>query len=96
MGTISAHVPDELETELEAYLEAEHLDRNAAVRKLLAEGLERWRIRHALEELETGDVTLSRAAERADVSVWKLAERAEEQDVTWIGSEHVEEVLESL
>lgn len=39
MGMISARVPEELEAELEAYLEAENLDRSTAVRKLLAEGL---------------------------------------------------------
>jgi metal-responsive CopG/Arc/MetJ family transcriptional regulator len=39
MGTISTRVPDELEAELEAYLEDEKLDRSTAVRKLLSEGL---------------------------------------------------------
>jgi metal-responsive CopG/Arc/MetJ family transcriptional regulator len=40
MGTISTRVPDELEAELEAYLEDEKLDRSTAVRKLLSGGLE--------------------------------------------------------
>ena len=42
MGTIPTRVPDDLEAELEAYLESERLDRSTAVRNLLAEGLEAW------------------------------------------------------
>ena len=47
MPTISTRVPDDLEAELEAYLESERLDRSTAVRKLLSEGLEEWRTERA-------------------------------------------------
>jgi predicted HTH domain antitoxin len=96
MGTISARVPDELEEELEAYLEDEKLDRSTAVRKLLAEGLEDWRKERALRELEAGDVTFAKAADLAGVSVWEFAALAEERDVTWVGGEHLDEDLEAL
>jgi metal-responsive CopG/Arc/MetJ family transcriptional regulator len=43
METISARVPDDLEAEIDAYLEDENLDRSTAVRKFLSEGLEEWR-----------------------------------------------------
>jgi len=42
-------VPDELEAELEAYLDEENLDRSTAVRKLLTEGLDEWRRDRALD-----------------------------------------------
>lgn len=96
MGTISARLPDDLEEELEAYLEAEKLDRSTAVRKLLAEGLEEWRRERALQKLDAGEVTFVRAAELADMSVWDFAQLAEERDVTWVGGEHLEGDLESL
>ena len=96
MGTISARVPDELEAELEAYLEAENLDRSTAVRKLLLEGLEEWRRERTLHQLEAGEVTFSRAAELADVSVWEFARLAAEADVTWVDDDHLESDLEEL
>lgn len=96
MGTISARVPDDLEEELEAYLEAEQFDRSTAVRKLLAEGLDSWRKDRALELLEAGEVSFARAAEIADVSVWDLARLAAERDVTWVGGDHLAEDLEDL
>jgi len=96
METISARVPEELEAELQAYLEGEKLDRSTAVRKLLSEGLEAWRRDRALESLTAGEVTLSRAAERAGTSVWEFARLAEERDVTWVDGDRVEADLEAL
>lgn len=96
MGTISARVPDELEAELEAYLEDEQLDRSTAVRRLLAEGLEQWRRERALEKLASGEVTFARAAELADLSVWEFARLAREHDVTWVSADHAEADIEDL
>lgn len=96
MGTISARVPDELEDELEAYLEDENLDRSTAVRKLLAEGLRAWRQERALDQLAADRVTFTRAAELADMSVWDFAQLAKERDITWVSGEHLEDDLEAL
>ncbi len=96
MGTISTRVPDDLEAELEAYLEEERLDRSTAVRKFLAEGLEEWRRDRALERLAAGEVTLSKAAELADMSVWEFAQFTTDRDQTWVSSDHLEGDLEEL
>ena len=96
MGTISTRVPDELEAELEAYLEDEKLDRSTAVRKLLSEGLEEWRRERALEQLATGSITFSKAAELAGMSVWDFTQLAKEHDVTWVADEHLDADLEAL
>jgi predicted HTH domain antitoxin len=96
MGTISARVPDDLEAELEEYLDEEHLDRSTAVRKLLSEGLAEWRRERALEQFEADELTLSRAAERADMTVWDFAQFAREHDVTWVGREGLERDLDAL
>ena len=96
MGTISTRVPEELEAELEAYLEDEKLDRSTAVRKLLSEGLEDWQRERALEAVANGEITFSKAAERANMSVWDFARSAKERDVTWVDRDHVEDDLEAL
>lgn len=96
MGTISAWVPNELEEELEAYLDAENLDRNAAIRKLLAEALEEWRREQALEQLAAGTITFSKAAERAGTSVWDFAQLAKARDITWVADEQLDADLEAL
>ena len=96
MGTISSRVPDELETEFEQYLEDENLDRSTAVRKLLSEGLEQWRHERALDKLAEGSITLSKAAEIAELSVWEFAQLAEDHDVTWVDDGHLNDDLEAL
>lgn len=96
MGSISARVPDELEAELEAYLEDENLDRSTAVRKLLTEALGDWRRERALDQLARGQVTLARAAEIAEMQVWDFAQLARKHDIIWVSGEHLETDLEEL
>jgi len=96
MGTISARVPDELEAELDAYLDEENLDRSTAVRKLLSEGLEEWRREQALDQLAAGSITFSRAAEMAGMSVWDFAQLAKDRDITWVADDHLDADLEAL
>ena len=96
MGTISTRVPDDLESELEEYLEEERLDRSTAVRKLLAEGLAEWRREQALDRLEEGEVTFTKAAEIAGMSDWEFAALAEERDIAWVSSDHLEADLDEL
>lgn len=94
MGTVSARLPDELEDMLEEYVEEEDLERSVAVRKLLSQGLEDWRRERALELLEDGDVSFSRAAEIAETDVWSFAEYVEEREAVWV--EESEEDLEAV
>lgn len=96
MGTISARLPDELEAELETYIDEEHLDRSTAVRKLLAEGLVEWRKELALERLEAGEITFSRGAELADLNVWDFAQLVRERDITWVAEDGVDTDLAAI
>lgn len=96
MGTISTRLPEELETELERYVEDERLDRSTAVRKLLSEGLAEWRHEQALQELEAGSITFLEAADRAEMTVWDFARLAEERGVTWVGEGHLADDLDAL
>lgn len=96
MGSISARLPEDIEADLEQYLEEEQLDRSTAVRRLLAEGLDTWRKEQALEKLDRGEVTFMRAAEMAGLSAWDFARLAKERDVTWVGADHLADDLESL
>ncbi|AGB29969.1 hypothetical protein C488_18905 [Natrinema pellirubrum DSM 15624] len=96
MGTISARVPDDLEAELEDFLEEERLDRSTAVRKLLAEGLAEWRREQALDRLAEGDVTFTKAAEIAGMSDWEFAALVEKRDISWVSSDHLEADLDEL
>jgi predicted HTH domain antitoxin len=96
MGTISARVPDELEAELDEFIDEENLDRSTAVRKLLSEGLNEWRREQALDQLASGSITFSKAAELAEMSVWDFAQIANDRDITWVADDHLDADLEAL
>ena len=96
MGTISTRVPEDLEAQLEAYLETERLDRSTGVRKLLSEGLEEWRRQPARDRFTAGEISLSKAADLADLSVWEFARLVEEADEAWVSSDGLEADLEEL
>lgn len=96
MGSISARVPDDLEAELETYLEDENLDRSTAVRKLLTEALSDWRRERALDQLARGQVTLTRAAEIAEMPLWDFVRLAKKRDIVWVSGDHLETDLEDI
>jgi len=96
MGTISARVPDDLEAELEAFIDAERLDRSTAIRKLLSESLDEWRTTQALEALEQGKITFTRAVELAGVDAWEFARLARDRDITWVDGDHLTSDLDDL
>jgi predicted HTH domain antitoxin len=96
MEAITFDLPDDLESELESYAEAENVGKTAAVRKLVADGLDDWRTERALERLEAGEVTLSGAAELADSNVWEFAALASDENVTWVSDDHLEADLQNL
>ncbi len=96
MGTISTRVPDKLERELEAYLEEERLDQSTAIRKLLSEGLEEWRREQALKRLAAAEITFTKAAQLAEMSVWEFSQLTKEHNITWVSGNHLEDDLVEL
>jgi len=94
MGTVSARLPDDLERELDEYVEEENLERSVAVRKLLSEGLDDWKLEHAVSLFEEGEVSFSRAVELAETDVWSFSEYLGEKNVAWV--EDAEEDLEAV
>ena len=56
---------------------AEHLDRTALIRKLLAEGVIRYRLDHAVRLYSEARTSKARAAELAGVSIYDLTDEVE-------------------
>ncbi|MBI2176039.1 UPF0175 family protein [Candidatus Woesearchaeota archaeon] len=82
--TISARIPEDLETELRKFVESEEVDRSIAVRKLLSSGLKKWKEETALRMLGEGKVTFSKAAKIAGMGVWDFAEKVKESQLVWV------------
>jgi len=93
--TVSARIPRDMERDVEQLMREEHLEKSAAIRKLLHMGLDRYRQERALRLLAEGKVTLSRAAEIARISLWEFADLVRARKIAWVADDVLED-LESL
>ena len=94
--TISTRIPTDLEKELEKYMKEEHLERSAAVRKLLFRSLQEWREKYALTLLEEGRVTISKAAEISGMDIWSFVARVKELKIQWVKDADIAKDLEAF
>ncbi len=82
MKVITVRIPDEDAESLESIERAEKVDRAAAVRKLLSEGINRWKVQRALDLLRQHRVTLRTAARMAGLSYGEMFDLAGRADIT--------------
>lgn len=61
--------------------EVERLDRSTAIARLLERGINEWRIDHAIEHYRDGTISVGRAAEKADISIWEFLDILDERNV---------------
>ncbi|MGA9351669.1 MAG: UPF0175 family protein [Anaerolineae bacterium] len=69
---LNIRIPESLIEELERIAAEEQADRTSVARKLLTEGIHRWRLEHALRLYQQGQITKERAAEIAGVSIYDI------------------------
>jgi len=90
--TVSARIPREMEDEVEALMREEHLEKSAALRKILHLGLEGYRRERALRLLSERKLTLSKAAEVAKVSVWEMMSLARDRRILWVDDDLMDDL----
>jgi predicted HTH domain antitoxin len=84
MATISTRVNEKLMEDIEEFMEEEKLDKSITLRKLIAEALEEWKKEKALDLLEKGRITFTKAAEIAEMNVWDFSNLVKEKKIAWI------------
>jgi len=78
---VTARVSEDLYEAIEELRAEERLDRSTAVARLLERGVEDWRVDTAVRRYRDGDVSLGRAAEVADVSLWRFLDILDDRRV---------------
>lgn len=79
--TITTRLSHDLLGGIEEASKMEHLGKSEVMRRLLAEGLEQWRIRKALDLYTEKALSFGQAARFAQVSVWKFTDLLKEHHV---------------
>lgn len=80
---LNIRIPKKLARELEALAEVEHVAKIDMARQLLWEGIARRKQEVALKFYEQGQVSKSRAAEIAGLSLWEFTELVEQRGARW-------------
>ena len=81
---LAVRVPSEIQEEITVIIKEEKLDKATVVRNLLEIGIAEWRKQTALELLQKGKVTFTKAAEIAKLSLWEFADLAKQRNVEWV------------
>ncbi len=90
---ISTRIPLTLEKNLKKYMETEHLEKSAAVRRLLFKAIEVWRVDYALKLLEDGKTTISKASEIAGMNIWDFIEEIRKSKIRWVNDKVIDHDL---
>lgn len=78
---LNIRVPIELMAELDAVAREEELERTVVARRLLREGIRRWKLEHALRLYERDEVTKGRAAEIAGISLYDMLDIIQQRKI---------------
>ena len=93
---VSTRVDKHVASDLEEYMEHEHLEKASAVRKLLHKSLHEWKLEYALEMLESGGFTLNKAAKFAEVDALTLIAKIKKAGTKWVDQEGVLEDIKTV
>ena len=72
IGRVSLTVPRELLEKSDRIAKEKLEDRSTVMRELLALGLKQYMIKDAVTQYVEGKISMEKAAELADVSIWKF------------------------
>lgn len=79
---VGTRLPESFITELKKIEQVEQSDRSTVLRKLLYRAVSEWKLEHYAQEYSKGKMTLSKAAEEANVSVWEMIEYLRERKIS--------------
>ena len=81
LDRISLTVPKEILEKSDKIAKEKLEDRSTVMRELLALGLKQYLIQEALKHYTEGKISMGKAAELADVSIWKFLDEMKEKKI---------------
>ena len=98
MTTISVRIDKTTQEDLKKVKQKWKTDRSEIIRRLLAQAIKEWKIQNALESLSRHEISLSKAAEECDITIWEILDIIKEKDIDWTGysKEDLEKDLKEL
>jgi len=89
---ITTRLPEEFVKRIKELAKKENLDSSAVIRRLLARALEEEKLKMVLEKLSLHKVSINKAANMLDISLWEMIELIKKNNIDW--TNYNEEELE--
>lgn len=73
-------------------------DRSEVIRRLLARAVKTWKIDNAIDEINNRKISVGKAAEECEITIWELIEILKKKNTDWTGysEEDIKKDLEIL
>ena len=81
--TISVRLGKSLLKDLSVIEKNWQADRSEAVRRLLARAVSSWKVQNVLEKLREHKISIGKAAEECQISLWEMFDIVKENDINW-------------
>mgnify|MGYP001571125317 CR=1 FL=1 len=93
--TVSFRLGKDLEKDLAKVEKKWQIDRSEVIRRLLFNAIKEWKIQNALNEIINHRVSIGKAAQECDISIWVLLDLLKERNIDWTnyGKEDLEKDL---
>ncbi|MCW4007363.1 MAG: UPF0175 family protein [Candidatus Bathyarchaeota archaeon] len=94
---VSARLPKEKARLVEEIAKEEKVDKSTILEKAVEHYAREWKLKKALEMYRDGQITLSRAAEIAEISIWEIIDLLAQKKVNLqYSADDLEEDLKAL
>lgn len=82
-ATISVRLEKSLLKDLSVIEKNWQADRSEAIRRLLAKAVNSWKIQNALEKIREHKISIGKAAEECEISIWEMLDIVREKGIDW-------------
>jgi len=85
MATVSVRLEKAILQDLTRVERNWQTDRSEAVRRLLVSALKEWKIKTALERVAAHRISVGKAAEECEISLWEMLDILKQKNIDWTG-----------
>ena len=79
--TITTRLESEIVKEIDMIAQKESVDRSTVIRKFVVKSIKEWTVERALEDYQTGKLTLWQAAQKAQMPLWEMIDEVKKSSV---------------
>jgi predicted HTH domain antitoxin len=95
---ITTRIPEEVLMKLKEIALKENLDVSTVIRRFLASAMKEWNREFILKQLENSEISIGKAAEELNISVWDVMDLIKKYQIKWpnYSKEDLENELKSI